>query len=69
VAMCLVGLGPQNECAGESPQQLSTRDPSSRQRGYYIKTVTAGVQLKNFLTVSLEGLGAKTKLLAVNRQS
>jgi hypothetical protein len=29
------GLGPENECAGESQQQLSMTDPSSRQRGFY----------------------------------
>jgi hypothetical protein len=37
-------------------------DPSSRQRGYYIRTITAGVQLKKaILAVILKGLGAKTK--------
>jgi hypothetical protein len=36
-------------------------NPSSRQRGYYIRTMTAGVQLKKILAVSLEELGAKTK--------
>jgi hypothetical protein len=27
------GLGPENDCAGESQYQLQTADPSSRQRG------------------------------------
>jgi hypothetical protein len=36
-------------------------DPSSLQRGNYIRTMTAGVQLrKNILAVSLKRLGAKT---------
>jgi hypothetical protein len=32
----------------------------SRQRGCYIRTITARVQLKNSLVVSLKGLDAKT---------
>jgi hypothetical protein len=40
-------------------------DPSSRQRGCYISTMTAGVYLrKKILAVSLSGLGAKTNRLA-----
>jgi hypothetical protein len=36
-------------------------DPSSRERGCYIRTMKAGVHLrKKILTVSLKGLGAKT---------
>jgi hypothetical protein len=35
--------------------------PSSRQRGCYIRTINAGVQLKKInLVVGLEGLDAKT---------
>jgi hypothetical protein len=35
--------------------------PSSRQRGCYIRTITAGVQLKKInLGVGLKGLDAKT---------
>jgi hypothetical protein len=35
-------------------------EPFSRQRGGYIKTMTAGVQLKKkILAVCLKGLGAK----------
>jgi hypothetical protein len=35
-------------------------DPSSPQRGCYIRTMIAGVQLgKKILAVSLKGLGAK----------
>jgi hypothetical protein len=42
-----VGLGPENDCAGEGQQQLLTTDPSSRYRGCYIRTTPAGVQLEN----------------------
>jgi hypothetical protein len=40
------GLGPQNDCAGQSQHQLKMTDPSSRQRGCYIRTITARVHLK-----------------------
>jgi hypothetical protein len=54
------GLGSENECAGVGQQQLQMIDPSSRQRGCYIRTTTAGVHLrKNILAESLKGLGAK----------
>jgi hypothetical protein len=33
---------------------------SSRQRGCYIRIITAKVQLERILAVSLKGLGAKT---------
>jgi hypothetical protein len=45
--MSPVGIGPDNNCAGEDHQQLETTDPSSRQRGCYIRAFTASVQLKN----------------------
>jgi hypothetical protein len=45
-----VGLGPENDCAGEDQQQLYTTDPFSRQRGCYIRTITASVQLENKIT-------------------
>jgi hypothetical protein len=36
-------------------------EPSSRHRGCYIRTMTAGVELKKkILAVILKGLGAKT---------
>jgi hypothetical protein len=42
-------------------------DPSSPQRGRYIRTMTAGVQLrKKILAVNFKGLGAKTNRLAAN---
>jgi hypothetical protein len=44
-------------------------NPSSRQRGCYIRTTTVGVQLKRILVVGLKGLHTKTNWLAVNRQS
>jgi hypothetical protein len=53
------GLEPDNECAGE-PAEIVNEDPSSRQRGCYIRTMTAGVQLrKKNLAVILKGVGAK----------
>jgi hypothetical protein len=55
-------LGFENECAGEGQQQIQMTDQSSRQRGCYIRTMTAGVQSRkeNILAVKLKGLGAKT---------
>jgi hypothetical protein len=52
--MSPAGHGSENDCAGEDQQQLETTNPSSRQRECYIKTTTAGVQLKNILAVSQE---------------
>jgi hypothetical protein len=43
-------LGPENECAGEGQQQLYTTDPSSRQRGCFIRTITTSVQLEDKIT-------------------
>jgi hypothetical protein len=43
------GLGLENYCAGEAQQQLKTTDASSRQRGSYIRTMIAGVQLQKHL--------------------
>jgi hypothetical protein len=39
------GLESKNECADVGQEQLHTTDPSSRERGCYIRTMTAGVQL------------------------
>jgi hypothetical protein len=50
VVMSPVGLGPKNDCADENQQQLYTADPSSCQRGIYIRTITASVQLENKIT-------------------
>jgi hypothetical protein len=44
------GNRPENDCAGEDQQQLQMRDPSSLQGGFYIRTITASVQLKNKIT-------------------
>jgi hypothetical protein len=45
-------------------------NPFSRQRGCYIRTSTARVQLKKkSLVVGLKGPGAKVNRLAVNRQA
>jgi hypothetical protein len=67
--MSPVGLGFENDCVGEAQQQLQTT-PFSHQRGCYIRTITASVQLENkILVVGLKGLVAKTNCLAVNRQS
>jgi hypothetical protein len=50
-----------NSCAGEDQQQLETTDPSSRQRGCYIRNITSSVQLETkLLVVSLKGLVVKT---------
>jgi hypothetical protein len=54
------GLGHEKGYAGEAQQHIKQIDPSSRQRGCYIRSVDAGVQLKKNLAVSLKGLGAKT---------
>jgi hypothetical protein len=54
------GLGSENDFAGEDQQQLQTTDPSSRQGGRYIRTMTSSIQMKTILAVSLKGLGAKT---------
>jgi hypothetical protein len=40
------GLGHENESAGKDQQQLKMTDPSASQRGYYLRTMTAGVQLR-----------------------
>jgi hypothetical protein len=53
------GLGSENDCAGES-SKLETTDHSPRQRECYIRTMTARVQLKIMLVVSLKELVAKT---------
>jgi hypothetical protein len=57
VVMSPAGLGPENDCAGEDQQQLKMTDPSSRQRGCYIRTITANVHLENKIT-GLESKGA-----------
>jgi hypothetical protein len=38
---------PENDCTGEDLEKLKTTDPSSFQRGCYIRTITASVQLEN----------------------
>jgi hypothetical protein len=48
--MSPAGLGPENDCAGEDQQQFQATDPSSHQRGCYISTITASVQLENKIT-------------------
>jgi hypothetical protein len=52
VVMSPMELEPENDCAGEDQQQLYMADPSSRQRGCYIRTITAGVQLENKISWS-----------------
>jgi hypothetical protein len=47
MVMSLEGLGPENYCAGEDQQELKKTAPYFRQRGCYIRTITANVQLKN----------------------
>jgi hypothetical protein len=48
--MSPAGLGPQNDCAGEDQLQFLTTDLSCPQRGCYIRTTTASVQLGNKIT-------------------
>jgi hypothetical protein len=59
VVISPAGPGPENDYAVEDQQQLQTTDPSSRQRGCYIRTITASDQLKNKIT-GRESLVAKT---------
>jgi hypothetical protein len=61
MVMSPAGLGPENDCVGEGQQLSKTTDPSSHERGCYIRTITSSVQLnKKILVVDLKGLGAKT---------
>jgi hypothetical protein len=55
MVMSLTGLGPENDCIGEGQQQLQTTDPSSRERGYYIRAITASVQLKKIAGLDSQG--------------
>jgi hypothetical protein len=57
--MSPAGLRPENDYAGEHQQQFETTEPFSREKGCYIRTITAIVQLKN-KNSGLEGLFAKT---------
>jgi hypothetical protein len=55
------GVGPENDYAGENQQQLNTTNPSSRQKGCYIRIITSIVQLENKIAGrELKGLVAKT---------
>jgi hypothetical protein len=44
--MSPTGLESENEYANKGQQQLQMTDPSSHQRGCYIRTMTTGVQLR-----------------------
>jgi hypothetical protein len=57
------GLGPENDCAGEGQQQLQTTDPSSRKRGYYIRTMAAGVQLGKICGRESQGAWRQDELI------
>jgi hypothetical protein len=48
MVMSSAGLGPENDCAGEDQQQLQTTDPSSLDRGCYIRIITSSVQLEKY---------------------
>jgi hypothetical protein len=50
VVMSPAGLGSENDCAGEDLHKLYTTDPSSRQTGCYIRTITASVHLEKKIT-------------------
>jgi hypothetical protein len=45
MVMSPAGLGPENDCAGETSSNCK-RQTSSLTRGCYIRTITASVQLK-----------------------
>jgi hypothetical protein len=47
MVMSPAGLEPENDCAGEGQQHLLMTDPSSHQRGCYIRTINASVELQN----------------------
>jgi hypothetical protein len=53
------GFGLENDCAGDDQQLLYITEPSSRQRGCYIRTMTARVQLKNLLLLVSRGLATR----------
>jgi hypothetical protein len=57
MVMSPAGLRPKNDCAGDGQQQLQMTDLPSHQRGCYIRTIIASVQLK---IMGLKGLGTKT---------
>jgi hypothetical protein len=70
--MCMspAGLGPENDCAGEDQQQLYTTDTPSRQRGCYIRSITASVNLRNKITGrETERACRQDELKSVNLQS
>jgi hypothetical protein len=46
MVMSPAGLGLENDCASEDQQQLQPTDLASSQSRYYIRTITARVQLK-----------------------
>jgi hypothetical protein len=46
MVMSPTGLGSENDCAGEAQQHMYMTDPSSRQRGCYIRTINISVQLE-----------------------
>jgi hypothetical protein len=62
MVMSVGELGLENDCAGEGQEQLQTKDPSSRQRGCYIRTITASVQLRKKLVVGLKELWRQDEL-------
>jgi hypothetical protein len=52
-----------NDRAGEDQQQLKTADPSSFQRGCYIRTMTASVQLGKKSGSKSQGACRQEKLI------
>jgi hypothetical protein len=48
-------VGPENDCPGEGQQPLQTTDPSSRQRGYYLRTMKANIQLEKIAGLEFQG--------------
>jgi hypothetical protein len=63
VVMSPTGVGPQNDCADEDQQQLSTTDPPSRQRGCYIRTMKPSVQLEKTARRGSQGACRQDELI------
>jgi hypothetical protein len=50
VFMNAAGLGPENDCAGETSSDCKLQIHPVRQRGCYMRTMTTSVQLENKMT-------------------
>jgi hypothetical protein len=57
------GLGLENDCAGEGQQQFNKTDPSSREKGCYIRTMTTSVQVKKVSSRKSQGAWRQDELI------